>query len=308
MKSFNLLAPIAHILTNPQSDWQKLTKSNIKTAFRKLDVDWKKYNIHDYLFTHDTIVCSVETEPNGYWITKPCEELVNANGNAWTNPVLLNCFRTFIGGENYLEHVQIPALSKGKILDAIIRPVIHTNKYGSANIFVVDILVATNRKHAELVRRIESGELNTLSMGAVAEVTQCSICGKKFKDDDTNCIHLAQHLGGYFKCEDGKMRKVAEFCGALDENGEYIKDSCRFIQASFVDHPAFQGAVLNYFVQTPEQKRIRISDKQLENVFNDNLFEQLRVADTDSKIALKIAKEYKKAMKYINIAKKISEK
>ena len=304
MRKLKFLAPIAHILANPQTDWQKLTKSNIRVAFRKIDVDWQKYNTKDYLFTHDTIVCSVETESNGYWITKPCEELVNANGNAWTNEVLLNCFRTFIGGQNYQEHVQIPALSKGKILDAVIRPVVHTNKYGSANIYMVDILVATNRKHTELVRRIESGELNTLSMGAIANETVCSICGKHFKDNDVDCEHLAQHLGGYYKCSDGKMRKVAELCGALDEKGEYIPDSCKFIEASWVQNPAFGGAVLNNFVETEQIKAARMDDKALTNVFDENIFQYLRVADTESNIALKIAKEYIKISK---IAKKVAK-
>jgi hypothetical protein len=40
----------------------------------------------------------------------------------------------------------------------------------------------------------------------------------------------------------------------------------------------------------------------LAKLFEGNLFERLRVADTDSKIALKIAKEF---MKIENIANKI---
>ena len=135
MKKINFNLPVMGILNNPQTEWNQMRKSargNIRTAFRDLNVDWKKYNTKDYLFTHDSIVCSVETEENGYNIKKPCEELVNANGNAWKNEVLLHCFRTFIGGDNFSEHIQIPALSKGKILDAIIRPVVHHSKYGDA--------------------------------------------------------------------------------------------------------------------------------------------------------------------------------
>jgi hypothetical protein len=141
-----------------------------RVAFRKLDVDWQKYNTKDYLFTHDTACCSVATEDNGYWIKPACFELINANGNAWTNPVLLGSFKTFIGGDNFLEHMQIPSLSKGKILDAIIRPVKHhSDKYNEdADIYYVDILIATNRKHTNLISRIESGELSTLSMGTLA--------------------------------------------------------------------------------------------------------------------------------------------
>ena len=296
---------ISHILANPREDWERIRRQadgNRRYAFRKLDVDWEVYNTKDYLFTHDTACCSVETEENGYWIKPACWELVNANGNAWTNPVLLGSFRTFVGGDNFLEHCfakgtrvlmadgtykniedmqagdkvinhlgeedavmnlqiresndlyelncdnsklivtgnhpiyayskgepmwkrideldpatdkiikmlsnskysadfelnkiagatlqkvynievekehsyiaegvvvhncQIPALSKGKILDAIIRPVhYHSEKENAdADIWYVDLLIATSRKHTSLIEKIESGQLKTLSMG-----------------------------------------------------------------------------------------------------------------------------------------------
>ena len=296
MKNHNIDFHVSGILVNPQEQWGRIKRDAMgksRVAFRKLDVDWKKYNTNDYLFTHDTACCSVETEENGYWITPPCWELVNANGNAWTTPVLLASFKTFIGGENYLEHMQIPALSKGKILDAIARPVIHhSDKYGNANIYVVDVLVATERKHESLIERIESGKLNTLSMGTICCYTTCSICGKVIGDNDKNCEHIDKHLGQMVTCQDGKDRICSELCGAVDENGNYIEDSNKFIEISWVSHPAFQGAVVNAFVETNEIKATREKEKdELVKLFDGNLFERLKVADTDSKIALKITKE-----------------
>ena len=296
MKNHNIDFHVSGILVNPQEQWGRIKRDAMgksRVAFRKLDVDWKKYNTKDYLFTHDTACCSVETEENGYWITPPCWELVNANGNAWTTPVLLASFKTFIGGENYLEHMQIPALSKGKILDAIARPVVHhSDKYGNANIYVVDVLVATDRKHESLIERIESGKLNTLSMGTICCYTTCSICGKVIGDNDKNCEHIDKHLGQMVTCQDGKDRICSELCGAVDENGNYIEDSNKFIEISWVSHPAFQGAVVNAFVETNEIKATREKEKdELAKLFDGNLFERLKVADTDSKIALKITKE-----------------
>ena len=296
MKNHSIDFHVSGILVNPQEQWNRIKRNamgNSRVAFRRLDVDWKKYNTKDYLFTHDTACCSVETEENGYWITPPCWELVNANGNAWTTPVLLASFKTFIGGENYLEHMQIPALSKGKILDAIARPVVHhSDKYGNANIYVVDVLVATDRKHESLIERIESGKLNTLSMGTICCYTTCSICGKVIGDNDKNCEHIDKHLGQMVTCQDGKDRICSELCGAVDENGNYIEDSNKFIEISWVSHPAFQGAVVNAFVETNEIKATREKEKdELSKLFEGNLFERLKVADTDSKIALKITKE-----------------
>ena len=306
MQKHKLNFRVSGILDNPERQWNDIKKASMgksRVAFRKIDVDWKKYNTNDYLFTHDTACCSVETEENGFWITPPCWELVNANGNAWTTPVLLASFKTFIGGDNFQEHVQIPSLSKGKILDAIARPVVHhSEKYGDANIYVIDVLVATSRKHSALIDRIESGKLTTLSMGTICNYTTCSICGKVVGDEDRNCEHLANHIGHMVTCRDGKERICAELCGAVDDNGNYIEDSNKFIEISWVEHPAFQGAVINSFIETDEIKMAREDERdELAKLFESNLFERLKVADTESNIALKITRE-------IGKVERISEK
>jgi hypothetical protein len=51
----------------------------------------------------------------------------------------------------------------------------------TADVFYVDLLIATNRKHDDIVQRIINGQLTTLSMGATANVVQCSYCGKIFE-------------------------------------------------------------------------------------------------------------------------------
>jgi hypothetical protein len=168
-RSAVLDAPLATILANPVKDWQRLAYGGVRIAKRVIDVDWKKFNQDNFLMAHCSIVCSCRVGENGYYIDPVCSELVNNNGNAWSNEVLLATFRTFVGGDVFMEHVQIPELSKGKILDAVIRPVTHKNAVGSADVYWVDILTATHRKHADLVKRITSGELTTLSMGCLKE-------------------------------------------------------------------------------------------------------------------------------------------
>jgi len=161
---------VAGILSNPSRDWSAIAKRNggvrVASEKRALDVDWKKFNIEDFLFNHCSIVTSVATASNGYWIEPPCHELVNANGNAWTTPVLMATFKSFCGAENYYEHVQVPELSKGKILDAVLRPVVHVGRDGKkAEVMICDILVATSRIHSDIVDRILNNELTTMSMG-----------------------------------------------------------------------------------------------------------------------------------------------
>lgn len=202
------------------------------------------------------------------------------------------------------EHIQIPSLSKGKILDAVIRETTHKGE----KIYVVDILVATNRIHKSLVERIERGELNTMSMGATATFVQCSVCGKIIDTikGEPLCEHLEKNLGKeiYYN---GKKKFCAELCGAVDpKTKEYIPDSCTFIEASWVEQPAYEGAVTNFLIETPEIKKSRQEKKALEDYFSDSLFGSLRVADRKGKIALKLTREFLKMQKINTIAHKIA--
>ena len=79
------------------------------------------------------------------------------NCDSWDRPLLLSTYRTFIGASHFLEHIQLPELSKGFIVDAIARDVGHS--------VYIDILVATDKKHEQLISDILSGRLNALSMG-----------------------------------------------------------------------------------------------------------------------------------------------
>lgn len=290
---------IKQILNHPKEQWGKIvSRGSSRTAFRDLKIDWDIYTTKDYLFTHDTIVASVATEDDGFTIKPACVNLVNANGNAWTNEVLLHCYKTFIGGENYLEHVQIPSMSKGKILDAIIRKVNHQGE----EIYVVDILVATNRKHADLIRRIESGELNTMSMGATAKYVQCSVCGKIINTvkEEPLCEHLEKSVGTYVNYN-GKKKFCSELCGAIDpKTKEYIPNSCTFIEASWVQNPAFAGAILNYLIETPEIKAARREKSELQSMFSSSLLPALRVADRKGKMMIDIMKDLSRKEKRDN--------
>lgn len=299
---------INRILSNPKTQWasyRSRVAGSSRVAFKELKVDWDIYNIKDYLFTHDTIVASVATEKDGFTIKPNCVNLVNANGNAWTNEVLLHCYRTFIGGENYVGHVQVPALSKGKILDAVIREVNHQGE----QIYVVDILVATARIHKQLVDDIESGRMRTLSMGATAKYIQCSVCGKIIdtEKDGEECEHVLHDVGKWVEYK-GKKKFCAELCGAMNPlTKEYIPDSCVFIEASWVEQPAFEGAVTNFIIETPEVKARRLEKNELEASFNASI-NSLRVADRKSKIAIDLTREYERKLRTKRIAESLMKK
>jgi hypothetical protein len=286
---------MSQVLLDPTNDWQKMTAGRTRVA-RDIPVDWKQYNQDQFIFSHCTIVASVNTAENGYYIDPACSPLVNNNGNAWTNPVLLATFRSFVGGENYLEHVQIPELSKGKILDAVIRPIKYNNsKIGKdAPVYYTDILVATDRKHDKLCSRIASGELGTMSMGCLAHYVQCSRCGSVLGDNDPNCEHIDGQLLKSFTDENGIKRMTAELCGRSykDTNGNWVGDpkSLKFIEASWVDRPAFEGAVLNHFLSDIPKAAAKILEyptHKLEQTMEE-LF-RTRVADSRGMMVLRVA-------------------
>lgn len=296
-RATRLNLPVAQVLSvSPRSEWNRLAYGGLRIAStRKLNVDWSKYTEDDYLFTHASIVCSVNTAPNGYWVDPPCDELVNDNGNAWTTPVLKATFRTFIGAENYLEHVQDPKKSKGKILDAVLRPVTYVGKTGAkSDVWWVDILVATSKKHQHLVDRISSGQMSSMSMGCISDWVQCSRCGAELGDNDPNCNCLDNQIGSYFTDENGVRRIVAELCGRCitNEQGERVGDpkSVRFIEASWVENPAWKAAVLNHYVGgITEQARsiLAMENSALEMAVSDMF--RLRVADVGGAMVLRVA-------------------
>ena len=211
-----------------------------------------KFSPEKYVLSHCTIIASVEVDladkkdaKSDYLIKPEFSPYVNNNGDAWTKGVILNSYKSFIGAENYQEHVQIPELSKGKIIDAVPREiVIGKDKEGNdLSTVYVDILVATDRKHEDLVRKIEAKELTTLSMGCLIKYSVCSKCGNRAVDETEACQHVRFQKNNMFFDENGVQRKIAELCGHKDDS-----ESVKFIEASWVRQPAFTGAVLRSFV------------------------------------------------------------
>jgi len=214
-----------------------------KTVLRKCDPK-------QYLLSHATIVASVDCyEPadakvgkflnrdvecerrwSNFRIKPECQDIINNNGDAWERSLLLATYRTFIGAPNYLEHIQIPELSKGFIVDAIARDLGET--------CYIDILVATDRKHKMLVSDIMAENIRAMSMGCISLFTICNKCGNVAVDDTQLCpCVLYDGKGSTFKDETGRDHKLAELIGHVS-----VPNSNQFIEASWVRNPAFSGA------------------------------------------------------------------
>ena len=236
------------------------TRSNFNTR-QGSKVVLEKYDPKQYLLSHCTIIASVDTEVvnkplgkqivNSFQIDRKypdwsvplkSQPFINNNADGWERKLLLSSFPTFTGGENYLEHIQIPEMSKGKIVDAAARNI--------GDSIYVDILVATDRKFTDLINAIVSKRLQTLSMGCTVSFTICTKCGNVAEDETQLCPDIKYSKGNFFYDELGRKLRIAELCGHIDAEPGSVK----FIEASWVGVPAFTGAVVRSFLSPMDIK------------------------------------------------------
>lgn len=250
-------------------EWFGKTASNKEPGMVKVAKSVvSKYDPAQWLLSHVTIIASVDTDladkkdqKSNYLIKPEYSQFVNNNGDAWERELLKGCYKTFLGADNYVEHVQLESLSKGKIIDVALRdvPIGKDDKGKEITTLYVDILIATDRKHVDLINQIESGEYNATSMGCKILFSICSRCGNVAKDDTEACQHVKYFKGNYFFDDNGVRRRIAELCGHKDQ-----PNSVEFIDASWVKQPAFTGAVLRNIVK-PEDSEIP-QGKMLEQI------------------------------------------
>ena len=133
-----------------------------------------KFDPSKWLLSHVTIIASVDVDlanpkdpKSNYLIIPEHSQFVNNNGDCWERNLLKSTYNTFLNADNFCEHVQIPELSKGKVIDVALREVPTAKGIDGKDIttLYVDILIATNRSHAQLIDQIKTGEYNSVSMG-----------------------------------------------------------------------------------------------------------------------------------------------
>jgi hypothetical protein len=248
-----------------QNGWGKVRKTaaapSRNLVAQASEILGEPFNPEKYLLTHATIVASVDVDkvPNvklgrvkvgsktinrkfsDYYIKPASSKFVNNNGDSWGRDVLMMSYPTFIGGHNFLEHVQIEEQSKGRIIDAVARDI--------GESVYVDILIATDKRHSQLVKDIKAGKIGTLSMGCSTEITICSKCGNVAVDETELCDCIKYNKLDHFYDDQGQRRVIAELCGHPSLGGT---GGVTFIEASWVGTPAFTGATLRNILEPTE--------------------------------------------------------
>lgn len=208
---------------------KKVSPGRVKVAKQIIG----QHDVSEWLLSHVTIMASVDCDyadpkdPKSNYLIKPEHSIfVNNNADSWERSLLAATYRTFLTADNFVEHVQIPELSKGKILDVALREVPIAKDVSGKDIttLYVDLLVATNRKHADLIQKIESGEYNSLSMGCGLAGTPITLPDGTFKsiedilEGDLVLSHTGaeRHVTALFKKDVTVPLYTVKYIGGVD--------------------------------------------------------------------------------------------
>jgi hypothetical protein len=150
----------------------------------------------DFLYYRARAISSGDFGPMG----KDGSRGWNYNGNFdyFPRKELEASYETFVGRNIFLDHNSESSLySIGKIIDAVPVDDPETGE------FYIELVGKIDRTlHPEICRKIETGELNSTSMGCSVDDSMCSVCGNVLHSDaDEKCDHMGMNLGKKFPAE-----------------------------------------------------------------------------------------------------------
>ena len=158
-------------------------------------------------------------------------DIANLNGDRFPHLELRQSYQTFQGKGVYFNHDSAtPDKAFGIILDAVYTPV-HFNDESFADKYV-ELLCAIDRKAINFMRPgllgdIESGKVTSTSMGTIAGMAQCSICGNMATNMEQLCLHVHPQSPLYCKGRDVYGKK----CYEDNYHLAFIEDSIVYVPA-----------------------------------------------------------------------------
>ena len=153
----------------------------------------------------------------------------NLNGDGFPMKELEASYETFRGKGNFLDHKSDDIrMIRGLVIDAFL----------NSEDQCVECLIAVDRvSHPQLARHIETGVVNSVSMGTRVGFSNCSYCNNEARTEDDYCAHIKNYKGMKF--------------GALVNNAAHkfggwpvheVNHQLEFIELSWVSVPAFKEA------------------------------------------------------------------
>lgn len=181
----------------------------------------------------------------------------NLNGDGFPMKELEASYTTFRGKGNFLDHKSDDIqMIRGLVIDAFL----------NAEDQCVECLIAVDRvSHPQLARHIETGVVNSVSMGTRVGFSNCSVCNNVARTEDDYCAHIRSYKG---------MKFGAMVNNATHKFGQWpvheINHELEFIELSWVSVPAFKEAnVLERIASLKEavvdNKRVSEAEQEMQS-------------------------------------------
>jgi hypothetical protein len=194
----------------------------------------RKSQVKDFVFT---------PKPGFLYVTaRAISSRVNANYDGWPAAEIKKSYRTFIKRPVFVDHNNFDhRRTRGVIRDAKIHESVLAN--GAEDVWVELLIEVDAKTFKGLAKKILSGEIDAVSMGADVEYTICSVCGNKAHDVAQYCAHIPALKGRKVETWDkvaGVKRAVLCYEDCFGVN---------FFEISFVFDPADESAdVLDHYI------------------------------------------------------------
>lgn len=177
---------------------------------------------------------------NGYLYTvvRAISARVNQNYDGWPSDELRKSAHTFVGKPVFVNHQNAdPSKARGRVVAA---------RYVEAgnDKYIECIQEIDAARFPLLAHEIRTGGLDSVSMGAEAGHTICSMCANVATDTHDMCDHVKFHKGEHLM-KDGQPQLVFESCHKLG-----------FFELSYVFDPADETAVVSKVIQASHGRQL----------------------------------------------------
>ena len=198
----------------------------------------------------------------------------NLNGDGFPMEELKKSYATFVGKGNFIDHKSDDITKiRGLVIDA----------YLNNDDQCVETLIAVDKKsHPQLARDIDTGTVNSVSMGTRVGWSKCSVCDNKARTEKDYCTHIANYKG---------MKLSYLIQNAAHRHGSWpvheVNHDLEFIELSWVAVPAFGDAhVLEKIASVKQALDNGFKQEEVKSELSDDERNILAFAEAKNEISM----------------------
>lgn len=209
----NWKKPVKQASTEPEVPLTQGAETPSASEISKLDISWLPFaaqtykispNLDDYVIVNMPLMPTDICNRNG--VAFPLQELIKYG----PPPMNRQVYKAWAGCPLHVEHDnEDHTKAVGVIFDTSLRRI---SGYGNGQHWMVYGLIGVDRKKdPQMADKVARGEINTGSMGCMAEFFTCSVCGAEAGEEPMmNCSHISSTKSVNWNIVDhGGTKKVA---------------------------------------------------------------------------------------------------